>query len=263
MADWSHPVLADSYSSILTTYLTGRDVDVATMFFATPSNQPTHSIRYNRSTNLFEEWSGSAWQTKVISLAGGGTGVSDATSARSALGLGTMATQNSSGVAITGGTIMGVSIDASTILAGEVPLSRGGTGSSLTLAASGRMLQSDGVNVVFGVDGSSLKNLNASEITSGALTFSILGVPTVALKSANYTLTNSDDIVLCTGTLTISLQAVSGAKKKFYYIKNYAAATNVTVTRAGIDTIEGATSFTLYPTEAITIYPNGSNWYLL
>jgi hypothetical protein len=58
----------------------------------------------------------------VVPIANGGTGATTAATARTNLGLGTMATQNASAVAITGGTLSGVTITASTaaLTAGSV-----------------------------------------------------------------------------------------------------------------------------------------------
>src|SRR5206468_1684538 len=146
--------------------LKARDVDSLTLCLSTPSNIPLGAIKYNRASDKFQEYDGAAFQDKLISLAGGGTGASSASSARSNLGLGTLATQNNSAVNITGGSITGVSLDASGIAAGILGLARGGTGASLGIGASGTFLRSNGSAVSFGTDGSALTNLNASALAS-------------------------------------------------------------------------------------------------
>lgn len=100
--DWSLPLTTSDYITGVLPSLAGKDEDSATMFFSTPSNQPDHSIRWNRSTSKFQEWStgGAAW-TDLTVAAG--------------LGYGTMALQNSNAVNISGGTIAGVTITTSTI----------------------------------------------------------------------------------------------------------------------------------------------------
>ena len=101
MANWSKPALPDAYPDFLDS-LDARDVDSGTMFLVDPTNPPTGIIRYNRSLNLFQEWSGTAWVNKVLAQAGGGTG------AGSLPALGTMASQNANNVAITGGNMQGM-----------------------------------------------------------------------------------------------------------------------------------------------------------
>jgi hypothetical protein len=107
MADWSNPTLTTNYDVFLAE-CKERDVDAGTLFLNSPTNPPTGAIRWNRSTNLFEEWNGSAWAVKTLAIGGGGTGATSASGARTALGIGTMGTQNSNAVAITGGTITGL-----------------------------------------------------------------------------------------------------------------------------------------------------------
>jgi len=168
MSDYNLPTLSSAYTDFLSR-LKARDVDAITLCLSNPSNIPTGAIKYDRSGNKFQEWDGIAFVDKVISLAGGGTGGSTAASARTALGLGTLAVQNASAVAITGGSITGVNLDASGITAGIVALARGGTGASLAIGAAGTFLRSNGSVVSFGTDGSALTNLNASALASGTV----------------------------------------------------------------------------------------------
>lgn len=84
MADWNKPGLTDQYADVLT-LIKALATDAATLFSGSPTNQPTGSIRYNRSTNLLEEYNGTSWAVKTLSIAGGGTGATTASGARSAL----------------------------------------------------------------------------------------------------------------------------------------------------------------------------------
>ena len=102
MANWSNPLITTNYD-VFVNEAKDRDVDSATMFLNAPTNQPVGSIKFNRATGTFQEWSGSAWVDKVIAVAGGGTGASSSGGAVAGLGLGTMSLQNSNTVNITGG----------------------------------------------------------------------------------------------------------------------------------------------------------------
>ena len=107
MADWSLPTLSSLYTDFLAE-VDARLDDSATMFLGGPTNQPVGSIRYFRSTNVFQEWDGAAWVDKVLSIAGGGTGATTAAGVRTNLGLGSMAVQNANAVNITGGSLTGI-----------------------------------------------------------------------------------------------------------------------------------------------------------
>jgi hypothetical protein len=124
-ADWSKPTLSDAYSDFLT-YMKALTTDAATMFSGTPTNTPTGAMKWNRTTDLLQEWSGAAWVDQPVSVAGGGTGSSTQSGARTNLGLGTMATQASGAVSITGGAISGIT---------DLPVVDGGTGSSTASGA--------------------------------------------------------------------------------------------------------------------------------
>lgn len=113
MADWTDPDLPDAYATMLAA-LKARDVDAATMA-ETPTTPPTNYIRWNSSLNKFQRWNGAAWDDLVLGAAGGGTGGVTA--------LGTMAFQSASAVAVTGGSITGVSVT----LAGNLLFDADGT----------------------------------------------------------------------------------------------------------------------------------------
>lgn len=91
---------------------------------------------------------------------------------------------------------------------------------------------------------------------------------TVSTKTADYTLTNSDDVIIfnATSAAALTLHAVSGATQKPYRVKNIGSA-DVTLAVSGSDTIDGDTSLVLTaggaPQAAVTIIPNGGTaWYV-
>jgi microcystin-dependent protein len=131
-ADFNTPTIATAHATYLSN-LKERDTDALTLCYAgDPSNIPTGAVKYNRGFDKFQEWNGAAWVDKILSIAGGGTGASTAAASRTALGLGTMAVQDASAVAITGGTLAGVAANANIITAGLIAQARLGTGSGGT-----------------------------------------------------------------------------------------------------------------------------------
>jgi hypothetical protein len=100
MADWDNPTLVTAYATFLDE-MKARDLDAATMFSSAPTHPVANMIRYNRGTNIFEQYNGAVWVALVLAAAGGGTGGTTA--------IGTMAYQNSNAIAVTGGTISGLS----------------------------------------------------------------------------------------------------------------------------------------------------------
>lgn len=146
MADWAQPSINDTHVN-WELYLKARADSQAKMFDdgVTWTNLPTGTIRWGSSNSRWEEWNGSSWvnlstaltdvcktannlsdlasastaRTNLglgtmavvnspVPVANGGTASTTASDARTALGLGTMATQAASAVAITGGTLSGI-----------------------------------------------------------------------------------------------------------------------------------------------------------
>lgn len=134
MADWNLPALTSLYTAVLNLLMT-RDVDAGTLCVSLPTNPPIGMFRYVRASDKLQEWDGTVWNDKVLSIAGGGTGGANAGAARTSLGLGDMATQNSTGVAITGGTLAGngsglTSLNAANLATGTAPTARLGSGAA-------------------------------------------------------------------------------------------------------------------------------------
>lgn len=195
-ADWSLPTTGTLYTAVLGD-LNDKDVDAITLQKTAPSNLPDGAIAWDRGASKFKEWvaASSAFTDMIVAIAGGGTGSSSASGARTALGLGSMATQSSTSVSISGGTISGVNIDAASLTSGTVAIARGGLGASLSLGASGTVLQSNGSGVVFGTDGSALTSLNASNLASGTVALARLpsGLGTVGQIQTGSSSTQKQD----------------------------------------------------------------------
>lgn len=109
MANWANPTVTSNYITFVTE-IKDRDVDAITLQLNAVTTPPVGAIKLLRSPVKFQEWSGSIFNDLILTLGGGGTGSATASGARTNLGLGTMAIQNATAVALTGGTIAGVSM---------------------------------------------------------------------------------------------------------------------------------------------------------
>ena len=107
MANWDHPTLNSNYTSLLSE-LKNRDLDVARMFRDAPASPVAGMVRLQRNPIKFQQRGSSDWADLVLSIEGGGTGETTLLDFRDSLAFGTMSTQNSDAVAITGGTIKNV-----------------------------------------------------------------------------------------------------------------------------------------------------------
>lgn len=109
--------------------------------------------------------------------------------------------------------------------------------------------------------------IKASTGTESQLLTSVAAV-SVAAKSADYTLTGSDVVVLFTtgaSNRTATLPAAASSTGKVFYIKKVdSGAGTVIIDGNASETIDGATTYTItIQYEAITIVCDGSAWYIL
>ncbi|MFN8371192.1 MAG: hypothetical protein U0T83_11290 [Bacteriovoracaceae bacterium] len=87
-------------------------------------------------------------------------------------------------------------------------------------------------------------------------------------KTANYTLTSSDSVILgdaSGGTITLTLPTAVGIEGRQYTLKKTDSSTNaVTVSTTAAQTIDGATSFSLANRyDNLTIVSDGANWSII
>jgi len=82
----------------------------------------------------------------------------------------------------------------------------------------------------------------------------------IKTKTLAYTMTGDDDVVLASGTITITLPSVT-AKKKRYEIVNIGTGLVTIAVVSG--TIDNETTQTLQPLDSITVVSDGTNWWVV
>lgn len=97
-----------------------------------------------------------------------------------------------------------------------------------------------------------------SVITNAQLPY--LNVVTTAV---NYSLTATNNVLLCTSTLDVTLPDPTGLEGKVFYIKNVGTG-NITINSSGGASIDGDTNVRITKTYvSLTIITDGSNWYII
>lgn len=88
---------------------------------------------------------------------------------------------------------------------------------------------------------------------------------TVTVTSGSFTAGSSaltDYTYLIAGAHAVALPAASGNSNRYTFKNNHSA--SVTITRNGTDTVEGVTSISIAPEEAVDLISNGTNaWYVI
>ena len=119
------------------------------------------------------------------------------------------------------------------------------------------------------VSGTNIKTINGTSVLgSGDITITSGSggiTRSVNTTSGSYTVgstASTDYVYLIAGAHNATLPTASGNTNRYTFKNNHSA--SVTITRAGTDTVEGATSLTLGPSEAIDLISNGSSaWSVL
>lgn len=80
--------------------------------------------------------------------------------------------------------------------------------------------------------------------------------------STNYTANDSNHVINCSGTITITLPTAFGISGRTYVIKNSGSGV-VTVDGNGSETIDGALTQTLNQYDSLTVVSDGANWIII
>jgi hypothetical protein len=203
-------------------------------------NSPNGSI-YVKQQNSYIVSAGTI--TGQVAIANGGTGASTASGARTNLGLGTIATQDASAVAITGGTIDNTPIGATTRAAGSftnltttnaptfgaaLPVISGGTGVTTSTGTGSTVLgtnptlqvTSSGFTLVDVTDNTKSANFILSNLTTGTnYTYrfpptsggsTLAGLSTAQSWSASNIFTSGFSLTATTSTISLGTSQTSG-----------------------------------------------------
>jgi hypothetical protein len=175
-SNWNLPINTTNYADVLSN-IKERDNDLVRGLdpaaSANPSNLITNAIRWNSANRRHEKFNGSTWDvlatsyninidgsastvSGTVAIANGGTGATSAAAARTALGLGSLATLNTINNANWSGAALAIA--------------NGGTGATSVEVARSNLGLVIGTNVLApNGNGSALTSLNASNISSGTL----------------------------------------------------------------------------------------------
>jgi hypothetical protein len=185
-------------------------------------------------------------------ISSGGTGASDAATARGNLGCGTISTQNATAVSIGGGTATGLTIATSTIDACPVGSTTASTGRFTALQLSvGPLTFADGTS-----QASSASALSSPSVFSISASGNVSAVPIWQTEKVDCT----------SGAITRILPSAAGITGHIVTLKKWDTTSNVLsyVTTGGqtIDGLPGSGAIFRY-LDALTFQADGGNWILI
>lgn len=127
-------------------------------------------------------------------------------------------------------------------------------------------LSTSGLSQSFSADSTkSLITANGKQhVNCGSLTTRFVQSVSYSVYSANvnYTITDSDYIVDCSNTITVTLPTAVGRSGVTYVIKNSGVGT-ITLEGDGTETIDGALTLSIATTKCYTVVSNGTNWIII
>lgn len=193
----------------------------------------------------------------TLGIANGGTGATTAATARTALGLGTIATQDANAVAVTGGTINGTTVGSTTAAAGSFTTLNSSGATRLGGLSGNQSLQVNNV-------ASAVNYLQAvGAVTGGAPTLSALGTDAnIGLSLASK---GTSGVTIDSTTATNFLTMNDGATTRFSFVRDAAGSGSVIKINSGVasivttDSSTGTLSFKTNTTqEQVRISPTAS-----
>lgn len=166
-----------------------------------------------------------------------------------------------------------------TISLGTVGIANGGTGQTTQTAGfdalsptttKGDLIVHDGTDNVRQAAGANNQLLTYDSAQANGVKATWGGFIGVATQTSNFTLVAASASIqlvdATSGAIAATLPLASAAPNKIYSIKKIDSvnANDVTVTRAGSDTIDGLTTFVLGKRyDAVTLCSDGTNWYVI
>lgn len=195
----------------------------------------------------------------------------------STTGAGQTVTSTKSHIKVTNASL--TSIAGFTAVTDKIIFLENGTGSTITIVndatatVADRIYTGTGANLSLANNASLLliydSNASRWRVIGGSGSSSTAGYVqnTTTQTNTDYTALSTDEVILMsTGgtTRTVTLPAAAGVANKIFTIKKIDSGTGrVTVDANGAETIDGATTFTLYAQyDEVTITSDGSNWYV-